>query len=344
MLRGLADRQLLHMEDRKIMSELAFNLNGDAFDVPPNAAGWRVRKMKHKGAPEVAYGRNGQPLVLPLEADMDDLRAEVTSPGRYRVDPIDENNKPIEGAPAGYVFVHELAQAAPVATTSGPTMTLAPLASPSDSVVIEAMRMNAEIARAVVDRFPQMLEASAILLRAADGAGLPARPPMATDEEGDEKGDEETESGDDTAPAGFDLNALVAQIVPVLLMSLTGGKSKLPGLKEMLDWRKAAPAKPRSTQKTGTPQAAAETVASEPTATETKAGFDPSAIGLEDMAHFIAIQNALAPDEAAIAREVASGFSAEELHAWFDELKKLSVPQAVQKIRVLIAGNTEAVQ
>src|SRR5262245_19578109 len=113
MLRALADRQLLHMEDQKIMSELAFNLNGDAFEVPPNAAGWRVRKMKHKGAPEVAYGRNGQPLVLPLEADMDDLRAEVTAPGRYRVDPVDESNKPIEGAPAGYVFVHELAQATP---------------------------------------------------------------------------------------------------------------------------------------------------------------------------------------------------------------------------------------
>ena len=97
------------------MSELAFNLNGDPFDVPANAAGWRVRKMKTKGAPEVAYGRNGQPLVLPLEADVDDLRAEVGSPGRYRVDPVDETNKPIANAPAGYVMVHELA-AAPAPT------------------------------------------------------------------------------------------------------------------------------------------------------------------------------------------------------------------------------------
>ena len=48
------------------MSELAFNLNGDPFEVPSNATGWRVRKMKNKGAPEVAYGRNGLPLVLPL--------------------------------------------------------------------------------------------------------------------------------------------------------------------------------------------------------------------------------------------------------------------------------------
>ena len=93
------------------MSDLAFNLNGDPFDVPPDAVGWRVRKMKLKGAPEVAYGRNGQPLVLPLEADVDDLRAEVNAPGRYRLDPIDDTNKPIENASAGYVFVHDLVSA-----------------------------------------------------------------------------------------------------------------------------------------------------------------------------------------------------------------------------------------
>ena len=49
------------------------------------------------------------------------------------------------------------------------------------------------------------------------------------------------------------------------------------------------------------------------------------------------------PEEAALAREVASTLGPSELRGWFDELSKLSVPQAVQKIRVLIAGNTEAV-
>ena len=39
--------------------------------------------------------------------------------------------------------------------------------------------MNSEIAKTVIDRFPQMLEAAAVLLQAADGAGLPMRPPMA---------------------------------------------------------------------------------------------------------------------------------------------------------------------
>ena len=48
------------------MSDLAFNVNGEPFEAPANAAGWRVRRLKQKGAPEVVYGRDGLPLVLPL--------------------------------------------------------------------------------------------------------------------------------------------------------------------------------------------------------------------------------------------------------------------------------------
>ena len=90
-------------------------------------------------------------------------------------------------------------------------------------------------------------------------------------------------------------------------------------------------------------------VAQEPTAGDahkTAEKSDESAlppIDPETMAHFIAIQSALKPEEAALARAVAADLSPAELRSWFDELKKLSVPQAVQKIRVLVAGNTEAV-
>src|SRR5438874_1332504 len=50
------------------MSELAHNLNGESFEVPPAAVAWRVRKLKAKGAPEVVYGREGIPLILPIDA------------------------------------------------------------------------------------------------------------------------------------------------------------------------------------------------------------------------------------------------------------------------------------
>ena len=48
------------------MFELAYNVNGEPFEVPPTMAAWRVRKLKPKGAPEVVYGRNGRlvPLLM----------------------------------------------------------------------------------------------------------------------------------------------------------------------------------------------------------------------------------------------------------------------------------------
>src|SRR5256885_2019570 len=82
------------------MSELAHNLNGESFEVPPAAVAWRVRKLKAKGAPEVVYGREGIPLILPIDADMDDLRREARQEGKYRVDALDEHSRPIAGQPA----------------------------------------------------------------------------------------------------------------------------------------------------------------------------------------------------------------------------------------------------
>ncbi len=76
--------------------------------------------------------------------------------------------------------------------------------------------MNTELARTVIDRFPQMMEAAATLLRAADGAGLPARLPIPRIDDGDEDDDDDDEVGDDGGekPAGFDMGALLAQLLP----------------------------------------------------------------------------------------------------------------------------------
>ena len=314
------------------MSELAFNLNGDVFEVPTNAVGWRVRKMKTKGAPEVAYGRNGQPLVLPLEADIDDLRAEVGSPGRYRLDPVDDTNKPIDKAPAGYVMVHDLAPATATSSSmSTASPSLAPLPTASDSVVLEAMRMNAEITRTVVDRFPQMMEAAASLLRAADGAGLPSRTPRVIEMEDDR---DEDEDGVIVGPPGFDLNALVTQLVPMLVTGLMSGKVKVPGLAAMFDWRKASPATESDVREHAKPPRIAGRVTT--VQTDDAPPLDPAA-----MAHIVAIQSALQASEVAYIQQVAKELNPAELRGWFDKLSKLTVPQAVETIRGLIAGNAK---
>src|ERR1700733_6740687 len=86
------------------MSELAFTQNGDLFDVPAVVTGWRVRRLKPRGAPELVYGRDGRPLTISIEADMNELREAGGGVfGKYRLDPVSDDGKIAEGTPPAYV-------------------------------------------------------------------------------------------------------------------------------------------------------------------------------------------------------------------------------------------------
>lgn len=307
------------------MSELAFNNNGEAFELPAMAAGWRVRRIKGgKGAPEVVYGRDGLPLILPLDADVDSVRREVGGlPGRYRFDPIDENHRPLPDSTSGYVYIYP--------EPRGPETTVKEVqAAGTDLVVIEAMRMNAELARSVIDRFPQVMEAAAMLLRAADGAGLPARPGMALPP-GE---DDEEDSDDSAAPAsGLDLNAIVAQVLPMLVTGVMA-KGKVPSFGEMFDWRKAAAAGKATKART------TEAPSKEEASTDPTVGVEPMVPPLDPatMAHFMAVRAVLTPEESTLAGRIAQQLSAAEVRALLDELGKLSVPDAAARVRELLGS------
>lgn len=85
------------------MSELAFTVNGDTFEVPNTVTGWRVRRLKPRGAPELVYARDGRPLTLPVEADLDGLNEAVSTSGKYRLDPIGDDGKAVENVLAAYI-------------------------------------------------------------------------------------------------------------------------------------------------------------------------------------------------------------------------------------------------
>jgi hypothetical protein len=307
------------------MSELAFNINGESFEVPAQATGWRVRRMRVKGSPEVVYGRDGLPLVLPIDAELDDLRAEVDVTGRYRLDLVDQHNKAITDVPSGYVQINTQQAPGNTTSTSGSSQAF------SDNPMIEAMRINADLAKTVVDRFPQMMEAAAVLLRAADGAGLPARKPHLlaelTEADSDPEDDDQDDEGSTAGSPTIELiNTLVAQVIPIVLTSLTSGK-KLPKLASVLDWRKAVPA-------TDDDASAAESDAREDDAL----ALDPKMMG-----HLIAIQSALAPAEAALARQLVAELSPAEMRAWMKELCALSIPDAVAKVRSILGSKKAGV-
>jgi len=235
--------------------------------------------------------------------------------------------------PAAYIQV--------VKADRSPAPVDAPLRNESDAAVREAMRLNTELARTLLEQFPGMMSAAAELLRAADGAGLPARKPRFIEvDDLEDDTDDDDEQAPHAAPA-FDLAALIPQIAPVIMALF--GKGGID-LRAILDWRKAVPAgtralgassEPAATKDVGaTTAAGASTTAADPTAPAE--ALPP--IDAATMAHFIAIQSALAPAEAALAREVAGELAPAELRAWFHELTSLSVADAVTKIQALIGG------
>ncbi len=220
------------------MSELAFNANGESFDVPATVTAWRVRRMKPRGAPELVYGTDGRPLTVPIETNIDELRDAVGTAGGYRLDPVNDDGKSVEAVPPAYVqVVRQPRNAEPVAISA---------TGGSDDAVREAMRLNTELAKSVIDRFPEMMHAAAELLRAADGAGLPARKPRETEEDDEDDGDDEVTASATTSPGFEIINNLVAQIIPIVVTSLAG--KKMPKLAAIFDWRKAVPQRgPRPT-------------------------------------------------------------------------------------------------
>jgi hypothetical protein len=363
------------------MSELAFNLNGEPFDLPLTATGWRVRKFKSKGAPEVVYGREGTPLVLPIDADMADLRREARSEGRYRLDAIDESNRPIAGAPPAYVCIHPSEVApAPSAPEPAPVRNQPPPGP--DYAVIEAMRVNSDLARTVITQFPQMLESAAVLLRAADAAGMADRPPrpftlVAADDVAD---DDEAEPEAPARPGGVMgfLGMLLEKVSPEIVTAILTGKLRVPGgLGAMLDGRRAATAsadaetqarstpgvEPAPGRRVPAPAASSPAAYRAPAAAAAASGVKPgtarataesaqaaAAMNLPanlptieeaDMAHFMNILRALTMREAMYAQALAGELSPDELRAWIGELKQMAVPEAVAKIRTVLGTDAD---
>lgn len=302
------------------MNELAYDANGEPItNIPATATRWRARKLNQRGAPSLVY-KDGRPATLPIDGTMEDLRELVDTDGKVRLDAIDDDGKSVDSVPPAYVYVSR-----PERGESA----FAPVAAPSDDTLREAMRMNTELARAVIEKFPQVMTATAEILRAADGAGLSRREPR--DERDDDEDDDDT-SAPAASSSGFDfLNAIVAQIVPMVLSSIAGGNG-LPKLDAVLDWRKATP-----TARKDAPAAMLD-VASEADTSPDASATELPPIGPDTMAHFLAIQAALKPNEAKLARQLAAELTAAEMRAWLAELSGMSVPDAVAKIRSLVAG------
>ena len=156
---------------------------------------------------------------------------------------MDEHGRAIETGSAGYVCVQPIDTVEPSPAAGR---------GPSENPVIEAMRMNTELARTIIDKFPLILESAAVLLRAADGAGMPARPPLALpepeggDEDQDEDDEDDATDTTEVAPKASGwiniIESILPFIAPAIINAVTSGKLKIPGgLGALLDCRRASP-------------------------------------------------------------------------------------------------------
>ena len=334
-------------------SELAFNANGEPFDLPETATGWRVRRLRGgRGAPELVYGRDGRPLTLGIDAGMDELRDAVETSGRYRLDAVDDDGKVIPNVPPSYVQVTVAERNSSTPEAAGPPVVL----SSTDLAVrelvranVELARQNTELARTVATQQPDLVKAAAEILRAADGAGLPRREPM---------GDwyEDQEESDELEPAPrpvFDIGTLMGQLVPVIAR-LTGMDAGKVGV--LFGSGQAVPAASTSAVSASAPKqlpsksrprktdAANAPRAPEPDEAQTDdVTTQPVFVASDPISHFMAIQAQLTPEERTYVQSVINKLDVVALTQWRDQLARMAVDEAVTVIRGEIEKHKENV-
>lgn len=341
------------------MAELAYNINGDPFELPSNATQWKVMRMNPKGPPATVY-RDGLPLRTPTGIDIDGLRNALGGvAGKYRLNPVDDQGKPVD-APAAYVQIDEAdGDAPPIA---------APVRDARDEVLVQLLRSQTDAMRSQVEMFARVVEANvemskaaAELIRAADGAGLPRRqpPPPAPEPVYVDVQDEDDEDSDPSPTTDWiGLINTIGQILPMLcdsdglgaLWSTVrkrggGGGSRKPSPNAVVTPRAgsmhpapAAPA-PSGAVVSSTPTPAdgeLEQVAD--THGDQAAELPPKAKNM--LLHVSAIQQQLTPDEWKLCEAVIREMPSEERIVWRDQLLALSVDDAVALIRSAIEGST----
>lgn len=199
------------------MSELAFDSNGDPVAFPAAAEELRVRRFRNpgmRGACEVVRDQDGTPIYVPVDTGYAEFLSVVERvPGRYRLDPVDAERRVMGDAVPAYVMVSD-------------PRTAGSRGGERDEVIRELVRANVDMARTMTEKFADVMQAAADLLRAADGAGLPRRQPQvepaprnAAVVDDDDREDEDLEEKDE-AEESPELNAMIAQLLPTLQMWL----------------------------------------------------------------------------------------------------------------------------
>ncbi len=246
--------------------ELAIDEDGEPFDVPPQVAGWRVRRAADgRGRPPLVHARGskkGKPLILRADASHAELLA-AAGPGKYRLVAVDEHWRKVDGVPTALTGPlsadeddpSEDDSSAEIAGSSGNSGGSA--VRPIEDVLCQVVNANTRMVEKALGQIGTVMSGVAELLNAAHNAGItsrmpppspPAPPPPPVEYREDEDDDEEDDDEEAAPTSGIPdfvrllIKEAVDKVVPLIFEKLTSG-SGLGGLplEALLDWRKAAP-------------------------------------------------------------------------------------------------------
>lgn len=325
------------------MSELAFDKDGEPMEFDPEAELLRVRRFRNpgmRGTCETVRNDEGAPLYVSPDTTYLELKKMVGGvAGYYRLDQCDDRRNLIADAQPAYVSISE-----------GHRNSSAMAADDTRDVVIrELVRANSEMCRTMAEQFSDVMKATAEILRAADGAGLPRREPApapaVVEEEKDN--DAEDEDDDEVDPQSH-VWSLIEEMIPTIKMWIAAKVAErsappppaaTPAPAPVAPTPVPAPAAARSSAPAQSsvaagvsPASSSTTAATEPAPAETR----NAAPTPEQWVHLLAIREKLSPREAGIAEAVVTRMTPDLRAQWLAELSALSVDQAVEIVRSMI--------
>jgi hypothetical protein len=324
--------------------------------LPAEAAAYRVL-CPTGGRPKRLLGPDKQPMQFPLDYMLPDFE-DVLLPGDYRLDVVDASGKSLEVqipiTIPGLRNAHDVA-----AEVNGDDASL-PTTDNEMRLVLEAnvramqlafvhnqrtLEMGLHMAETLRDGVHVLCDSQASWIKSISSArgffrNAPAIQlppgPASDDDDGEDETPEVVETSDAESkpeqPAvlqglsamGLDLgkldaNTIIANVVTQLIGKIDVGKIDLGSL---IDWRKAR--KP------------AESSASESRKLDAPAPSAPT-VTSETLFKLAAVEQALEPKERELARAIAAELEPDDRARWIVELAKLELPDAVAKVRAILA-------
>ncbi len=322
------------------MSELAFNIQGERFEPPASATYWRVRRLKPggRGTPDVMFGADGAPLMIAIDTELSEFQELVKNePGRYRLDPVDDSHKSCEGAIPAYLqisAVREPAADSSIRNTSA--------FDPGSSLAMMELlvRANTEMVKSIAERFAGVMDSAATLIRAADGAGLPAREPRALGPEVanalrnaavDQELDDQDDEDDEHPHLAAVLQTAVDRAMPLLSHTINTKVLGLSTEQSIALMGGTVPAANANGRRSAEPE--------KPARKATRNAESAPASPPDFMRHVMAVEALLSPEEAQLARQAIAQMPPEVLAAWRERLLRLTPVEAAKMVRDEIQKN-----